>query len=339
MKDEMDGTGKEVFLDFSGFASCKQGAYLVRGLREIMPNLIFGVDDCDLGRSYYNVFLRELKKNNISHNIKFENEFEFEYFLRFDGVENQIRDGNDSFIFGIDALKFSKRRLLDEEGVGALKEKYKIRDSDYIVVAGSFHPSDIDFFKGCLNFLNKKEDFKFLVVPRKNINYFIDEFKRKDIRFETDDNIKGDKNFLIVKEKGALDDIYSVSDVVLLGNTFGFDIRDGQNPLEPAFYGKRMISGCDYREMNEVAFDGLKQSGLLKVIRSSDDIVKEMLRKSSNEDKLEAEKAIEFIKSWQDMEKVYANIVQRGIYNKFSSDDKNFLSKRQSYKNLRERFG
>ena len=50
-----------------------------------------------------------------------------------------------------------------------------------------------------------------------------------------------DSDIIMVDKMGILNDIYSISDVVVLGGAF--EKIGGHNPVEPAFFGCKLISG------------------------------------------------------------------------------------------------
>ena len=49
------------------------------------------------------------------------------------------------------------------------------------------------------------------------------------------------KRLILVDKMGILNDIYAISDVVILGGAF--EKIGGHNPIEPAYFGCKLISG------------------------------------------------------------------------------------------------
>ena len=86
------------------------------------------------------------------------------------------------------------------------------------------------------------------VVPRhperfNKVDLLINEFiKDKNItynRYSMKEDF--DSDIIMVDKMGILNDIYSISDVVVLGGAF--EKIGGHNPVEPAFFGCKLISG------------------------------------------------------------------------------------------------
>lgn len=122
-----------------------------------------------------------------------------------------------------------------------------------------------------------------------------------------------DYNILGVDEVGILADLYSISTTAYICGTHWKENNGGQNPLEPAFYGVRMISGPNWSN-NSDAFEGLKKSGLLEVVRSDKGFI-HALNNPPSEEELEIyrKNANEFIKSKQG----YAESCARKIKKEF----------------------
>ena len=94
----------------------------------------------------------------------------------------------------------------------------------------------------------KKEQGKLIIVPRHperfdKVDFLIREFiKDKNIsyqRYSIKDDF--DSDIILVDKMGILNDIYAISDVVILGGAF--EKIGGHNPIEPAFFGCKLISG------------------------------------------------------------------------------------------------
>ena len=94
----------------------------------------------------------------------------------------------------------------------------------------------------------KKEQGKLIIVPRhperfEKVDLQILEFiKDKDIsyhKYSTKNDF--DSDIILVDKMGILNDIYAISDVVILGGAF--EKIGGHNPVEPAFFNCKIISG------------------------------------------------------------------------------------------------
>ena len=114
-----------------------------------------------------------------------------------------------------------------------------------IITAGSTHETEEELI---LNSWNK--DYGTLViVPRHperfNIVFNLIEQKYKDTnityhRYSQQEDFNS--NIILVDKMGILNDIYSISDVVILGGGF-IKTAGGHNPIEPAFFNTILISG------------------------------------------------------------------------------------------------
>ena len=136
----------------------------------------------------------------------------------------------------------------------------------------------------------------------------MDDLKNNQIKFGVDSDNKGE-NYLLITEKGVLDNLSSICDIAVLGNTFNGNM-DGQNPLEPAFYGKRMLAGKSSNNMNVAAYRGLEKSGLLKIIHPND-LTEEFFKKySKGKVRKWMKEANEFIESLQGTSDIYAQIIK-----------------------------
>ena len=94
----------------------------------------------------------------------------------------------------------------------------------------------------------KKTHGKLVIVPRhperfEKVHLLINEYiKNKDLtyhRYSQQDDFESD--IILVDKMGILNDIYAISDVVILGGAF--EKIGGHNPVEPAFFKCKIISG------------------------------------------------------------------------------------------------
>lgn len=113
-----------------------------------------------------------------------------------------------------------------------------------LITAGSTHENEE---KLILDSYDKKFG-RLVIVPRHperfdKVDALIKEYiKNKDIsyhRYTSKDNFESD--IVLVDAMGLLNDIYAISDIVILGGAF--EKIGGHNPVEPAFFGCKLISG------------------------------------------------------------------------------------------------
>ncbi|WP_072682149.1 lipid IV(A) 3-deoxy-D-manno-octulosonic acid transferase [Arcobacter sp. LA11] len=149
-----------------------------------------------------------------------------------------------------------KKRLLelgakDVEVIGNIKlaqlpkvtREFEKQD-EILITAGSTHKNEEEL-------ILKAYDRKFgklVIVPRhperfEQVDFFINDFiKDKKLsyhKFSQKEDFSSD--IVLVDKLGELNNIYSISDVVILGGAF--ENIGGHNPVEPAFFNCKIISG------------------------------------------------------------------------------------------------
>ena len=114
----------------------------------------------------------------------------------------------------------------------------------------------------------KKEQGKLIIVPRhperfEKVHLQILEFiKDKNISYERySDKESFESDIILVDKMGILNDIYAISDVVILGGAF--EKIGGHNPIEPAFFNCKIISGKNIFNQKSL-FDCIKNYYLIE---------------------------------------------------------------------------
>lgn len=116
--------------------------------------------------------------------------------------------------------------------------------SETLITAGSTHENEEELI---LNSYDRKFG-KLVIVPRhperfEKVNKLIENFCKKNNlkhhRFSQQEDFNSD--IILVDKMGELNNIYAISDVVILGGAF--EKIGGHNPVEPAFFGCKIISG------------------------------------------------------------------------------------------------
>lgn len=142
-----------------------------------------------------------------------------------------------------------------------------------IIIAGSTHEGEEDLLSSV--YINLKKDFSdlnFIVAPRhpERFKEVEELLKAKGIKFikrtalngkhNASQKIKG--NIIILDTIGELSSIYQISDIAIIGKSFyGYG---GQNPFEPAFWGKPIICG-PHMENFPVIQDFYKEGAAIEV--------------------------------------------------------------------------
>jgi len=119
------------------------------------------------------------------------------------------------------------------------------KPNEVIITAGSTHNSEEDLILKAWN----KSQGKLIIVPRhperfdEVYNLIETRYNNSDIsyhRYSTQGNFNSD--IILVDVMGELNNIYAISDVVILGGGF-IDTAGGHNPIEPAYFNCITISG------------------------------------------------------------------------------------------------
>lgn len=139
-----------------------------------------------------------------------------------------------------------------------LKTKEYKKPKCETIVAGSTHDGEEDsVLKGYIEY-KKLSDSKLIIVPRhperfdkvfelmtsyaNKYNLSVSKFSHNNL-FETD--------LVLVDAMGELNNIYAISDIALLGGAFKDDVG-GHNPLEPAHFGCKIITGKYFFHQKEL---------------------------------------------------------------------------------------
>jgi len=126
------------------------------------------------------------------------------------------------------------------------------------IVAGSTHPSEEKAVLDEYVTYAKNNKAKLIVVPRhperfdsvyELMHAYSVEHKLSMSRFSEDDSFSTD--LVLVDAMGELNNIYNISDIAILGGAFREDVG-GHNPLEPAFFGCKIITGKHFFHQREL---------------------------------------------------------------------------------------
>lgn len=118
------------------------------------------------------------------------------------------------------------------------------KPEEIVITAGSTHENEEMLI---LDAYEKKYG-KLIIAPRhperfEKVASLLDEYcKIKNYsfsRFSSDNSF--DSDIILVDKLGELNNIYAISDVVILGGAF--ENIGGHNPIEPAYFGCKLISG------------------------------------------------------------------------------------------------
>ena len=150
-----------------------------------------------------------------------------------------------------------------------------VKLNEFVITAGSTHEKEEELILDSY----EKEFGKLIIVPRhperfEKVNQLILNFiKDKNMsyhRFSLKNDFSSD--IILVDVMGELNNIYEISDAVILGGAF--EKIGGHNPVEPAFFNCRVISGEHYFNQKAL-FDCIEN---YKIVKNSQlkDIMKEI---------------------------------------------------------------
>lgn len=190
-----------------------------------------------------------------------------------------------------------KRRLLElgaghVEVLGNIKtfsepkiSKEYVKPDKKVIIVASSHEGEEEMI---LDALELKKDESLIVVPRhperfKSVGSLLQKYAdKKNFSFsKLSDREDLNHDIILCDKMGELINLYKISDIVILCGSFKDGIG-GHNPLEPAFFGKKIISGpfafnqktlfdrvlnikiCSIEELGNIDFDEIKNSKILQ---------------------------------------------------------------------------
>ncbi len=154
-----------------------------------------------------------------------------------------------------DKKRFEALGATNIDVVGNIKLAQKIAASKIytkphseVIVAASTHEGEEELIVAAYLEYVKMHNAKLVVVPRhperfEKVWTLLNEMKRADLslsRWSEGNNFEAD--IILVDAMGELNNIYAISDVAIIGGAFKEDVG-GHNPLEPAHFGCKIITG------------------------------------------------------------------------------------------------
>lgn len=115
--------------------------------------------------------------------------------------------------------------------------------------------------------LKRKNPLKMMIAPRhpERFDEVVDLVKQNHLSVaRRSSGTGGDASVLVLDSIGELAGCYEMADVVLIGGTLG--AYGGHNPIEPAYFGKAILTGAHYENFRSV-FEELQQHGGILISR------------------------------------------------------------------------
>jgi len=138
------------------------------------------------------------------------------------------------------------------------KTKEYMKPDCELIVAGSTHPGEEKSVLDAFFAYKKKHDAKLIVVPRhperfEEVYALMEKYAKQNnvtlTRFSQVKNFESD--LIVVDMMGELNNMYAISDIAILGGAFNPDVG-GHNPLEPAYFGCKIITGKHFFHQKEL---------------------------------------------------------------------------------------
>ncbi|MBU0721539.1 lipid IV(A) 3-deoxy-D-manno-octulosonic acid transferase [bacterium] len=126
------------------------------------------------------------------------------------------------------------------------------------IVAGSTHDGEEESILKAFAEYKKKNDAQLIVVPRHPERFesvyelmknYAQKYSLTLSRFSQNAAIESD--MILIDAMGELNNIYAISDIAILGGAFRDDVG-GHNPLEPANFGCKIITGKHFFHQKEL---------------------------------------------------------------------------------------
>ncbi|MDR3071147.1 MAG: hypothetical protein LBU29_00895 [Endomicrobium sp.] len=148
----------------------------------------------------------------------------------------------------------------------AKRQHFSLNEDDFVFTAGSTREGEEEIIADAYNMVRSNfNDVKFFLVPR-HLSRIVDVteiLKNKNIEYSMFSLGEFSSNFVLVDAFGKLQDIYSISDVCYVGGSIVN--KGGQNPIEPAAYGKPVLFGKNMHNFKSESENLIKNCGALIV--------------------------------------------------------------------------
>lgn len=174
-----------------------------------------------------------------------------------------------------------------------ITKEYKKPECE-VIVAGSTHPTEEEsVLKSFIEYKKQVNDAKLIIVPRhperfddvwQLLNKYGDENSLTTSKFSESTTFNTD--LVLVDAMGELNNIYAISDIAILGGAFRDDVG-GHNPLEPAHFGCKIITGKHFFHQKELFkyvhhVQYVENDEIHKALRATQDLPPSMVEETIN---------------------------------------------------------
>ena len=162
-----------------------------------------------------------------------------------------------------------------------------------VIVAGSTHESEEESILNAYVEYRKQVRAKLVIVPRhperfdsvyELMKQYASVHKLSLSRFSKDENFEAD--MILIDAMGELNNIYAISDIAIVGGAFKEGVG-GHNPLEPAKFGCKIITGKHFHDQRELYkyvhhVQYVERDGIHKALVASKDLPPSMVEETIN---------------------------------------------------------
>ncbi len=164
---------------------------------------------------------------------------------------------------------------IPKKDLGWVEEVVKGR---FVLMGGSTHPGEEAFLLEAFASLREGDKDGFLILAPRHVERareVAEEARRQGWRVAMySQGSSGDGDVLVVDKVGVLAQLYRLASAVFVGGSLV--PRGGQNPLEPAYWGKAVFFGPNMDNFRQISGELLEKGGA-KVVRSARGLVREIV--------------------------------------------------------------
>ncbi len=166
-------------------------------------------------------------------------------------------------------MKFDVKVKVGQDRGSDLRRELGMAEQDELIVAGSTHEGEEDAVIAAFKDLVEKfPNLKLLIAPRHiertgDVEEAVKRFGFLPIRLSGSLPLGIGPKVYILDTIGRLTDFYSIASIVFIGGSL--IKHGGQNPIEPAAYGKPVIFGCHMFNFKNVAEAFLAKGAAIRV--------------------------------------------------------------------------
>ena len=161
----------------------------------------------------------------------------------------------------------------------------EINNTFKVWAAMSIHNSEVDYIiKTHKNISSSEKNFLTFLIPRhlNDIENIVNKIHRQNIacqKISSHNKIDNFSGIVVVDRFGIADDIFNKVKIVFMGGSF--INHGGQNPIEPAKYGCKILSGNNIFNFKEI-YEELINKKIAKIINDQSDLEEELLAYLNN---------------------------------------------------------